>query len=304
MSRTKSWCFTLNNWTAEQQDHVISVFDREDVLYLTFGREVAPSTNTRHLQGFIQFSQRKRLTQCRQLFQAHWSAMRDTPETCKTYCQKDGDFEEFGELQSNPGGQPCQWQRLREFVDNHVGVPTRRELLLEFPNLMARYPQAVQDYMSAVLPPIRLTESTPRDGWQSTLAHRLESTPDARTVDFIVDPLGNNGKTWFCQYMVTAHPDKVQYLRIGKREDLCYAIDTEKSIFLFDIPRAQMEFLQYNVLEQIKDRMIFSSKYQSGLKLIRHAVHVVCFCNELPNMEKMSIDRFNIIELSNEVING
>lgn len=307
MSRAKDWCFTLNNWTTDQQDHVIAQFDREDVKYLVFGREAGGTTGTPHLQGFIQFSQRKRLSQCRQLFQAHWEVRRGTVSQAASYCKKDGDFEEFGEQQNNQGaggGQLGQWEQLREWINALDGVPTMGEIILEFPNLVARYPDAVRTYVSLVLPQVRLTEATPRDGWQTALSARLEQPADDRTVEFVVDPLGNSGKTWFCQYLFTHHPTKTQILGMGKREDLTYLIDEEKSIFLFDIPRDSMQFFQYSVVEMLKNRMVQQTKYQSRTKLFRTPVHVVVFCNELPDMTKLSLDRFRITELSNQVING
>jgi hypothetical protein len=74
-------------------------------------------------------------------------------------------------------------------------------------------------------------------------------------------------------------------------------VDESKRIFLFNIPRGQMEYLQYSVMEQLKDRMVFSPKYQSSTKLLRFVPHVVVFCNEAPDMEKMTADRYILKEL-------
>ena len=84
---------------------------------------------------------------------------------------------------------------------------------------------------------------------------------------------------------------------MGKRDDLAYAIDITKRIFFFDIPRKSMEFIQYGVLEQLKDQMIFSAKYESVNKVIPHKVHVIVFSNEQPDREAMSQDRYYVTNL-------
>ena len=78
---------------------------------------------------------------------------------------------------------------------------------------------------------------------------------------------------------------------------MAYVIDISKSIFLFDIPRGSMEYLQYSILEQLKDQMIFSPKYESVSKVIPHKVHVVVFCNEEPDRNAMTEDRYKITYL-------
>jgi len=93
--------------------------------------------------------------------------------------------------------------------------------------------------------------------------------------------------------------DDVQRFSVGKRDDLAFAIDVTKFLFIFDIPRGQSEFLQYGVLEQLKDQLIFSPKYMFICKVIHHKVHVVVFMNEEPDRNKMTADRYHIINIRN-----
>ena len=133
--------------------------------------------------------------------------------------------------------------------------------------------------------------------WQRQLDDKIAREPDDRRVVFVVDPGGNKGKSWLVRYWFSTRDD-CQRLSIGRRDDLAYAIDVTKRLFVFDIPRGDMELLQYSILEQLKDRMIFSAKYQSTCKVIPHKVHVVVFCNEEPNMTKMSSDRYKICRIT------
>jgi hypothetical protein len=56
------------------------------------GKEIAPSTGTSHLQGFIKFTKKMRLWGVRNLFgkRAHWEAARGSDEANLKYCAKGG----------------------------------------------------------------------------------------------------------------------------------------------------------------------------------------------------------------------
>jgi len=133
--------------------------------------------------------------------------------------------------------------------------------------------------------------------WQEALHDSLIVDADDRSISFFVDEAGGKGKTYFCRYMLSKYPDRVQVLGLGKRDDLAFAVDVSKCIFLFNIPRSGMEHFQYSVVEMIKDRLIFSPKYASLTKVLSKNVHVVVFCNEYPDREKLSTDRYIITEL-------
>jgi len=142
----------------------------------------------------------------------------------------------------------------------------------------------------------------PRDGWQRDLVNDLDGEPDDCIIQFIVDPIGNNGKSWICKYLKNKLPAKVQILQIGKRDDLAHALNPKRSIILFDIPRRGMEYLQYHVLEMLKNGEVFSPKYDSGSKTLPPC-HVVVFCNEEPDRQAMSQDRFKITRISENIFN-
>lgn len=53
----KRYCFTINNYTEEDIRHL----EKIDVQYLIYGREVAPTTGTPHLQGYVEFKRPTRM---------------------------------------------------------------------------------------------------------------------------------------------------------------------------------------------------------------------------------------------------
>ena len=174
-------------------------------------------------------------------------------------------------------------------------MPSERDIARSFPALYVRYPRLI-DLASHLRPQPVLQDGDLRE-WQRELAEELIDEPDDRSVVFYVDPDGGKGKSWFVRFFISQHPDVTQFLSVGKRDDLAFAIDETKTVFLFDIPRGQLEYFQYSVVEKLKDQMIFSAKYASKSKLIPHKVHVIVFCNEMPDMEKMTEDRYVIREI-------
>ena len=60
-SQTKSWCFTTNNYAPTEPISTIERL-RESALLAVIGKEIAPEQE-HHLQGYVQFKQRKRFSQ-------------------------------------------------------------------------------------------------------------------------------------------------------------------------------------------------------------------------------------------------
>jgi hypothetical protein len=303
MSRAKHWCFTLNNWTHAEQAAILSLgpaLDNPTAVcdYVIIGREVG-SNSTPHLQGFLSLRARLRLANVKALpglGRAHLEVARGTPHQAATYCKKDGDFDERGECPSSKGKR-TDFESLKEWIKEQDPAPTHRDLAENFPSLWGRYQRACIGFLEMFGRKPTLVEG-PLRPWQRDLDERVRQEPDDRSVFFVVDPEGNKGKSWMTRYWYTSRDD-IQRFAIGKREDLAYAIDVSKKLFVFDIPRGQLELLQYSILEQLKDRMIFSSKYESCSKVLPHKCHVVVFTNEEPDRSKMTRDRFKILRITN-----
>ncbi len=53
--RGRAWCFTINNYSPAQENYFANEFPDGKTTYVIVGKEVAPSTGTRHLQGYFSF---------------------------------------------------------------------------------------------------------------------------------------------------------------------------------------------------------------------------------------------------------
>lgn len=93
MARARGYCFTLNNYSEEEEQAI----KEWKVQYLTVGREVGQS-HTPHLQGYVYFADAKTLTALKKIqSRAHWEKAYGTPDQAALYCQKEHDFYEIGE---------------------------------------------------------------------------------------------------------------------------------------------------------------------------------------------------------------
>lgn len=286
---SRRWVFTLNNYTPAELANVRAI----PHTYLCFGREVGAS-GTPHLQGFIIFPGPKRSRGAKQALgtRAHVEIARASSVQASEYCKKDGDYEEYGTLPREQGKRN-DFAEFKQWVIEQPSKPTAKLVAAEFPSLFIRYGRCME-WIDMVYPTPALVTGDPRP-WQQELEQTLDAEPDDRKIYFVIDPIGNIGKSWFIKYWFTKHPTLTQIFSIGKRDDLAYAICEAKRYFLFDIPRSQSEYLQYSVLEKLKDRLIFSPKYASKVKILASNVHVIVFMNEEPDYNMLSADRYEVI---------
>lgn len=293
----RRYCFTLNNYSDAEQESLRQL--AQDVKYLVFGREVGES-GTPHLQGFVVFRTSTRFVAAKRAIgnRAHLELARGTSAQASLYCKKDDDYEEFGELETSPAGKTNRFADFKKWVLEQATKPTAAQVASEYPSIYLQYGRCME-WIDLIYPTPEPPTGVQLRDHQRRLEERLEDEADDRKIIFVCDPVGNTGKSFFAKYLMQKYPDSVQRLSIGKRDDLCYAIDEHKSIFLFDIPRSQSEYLQYSVLESLKDGHVFSTKYQSRSKVFNHKVHVVVFMNEQPDRNKLSADRYEVIHWLN-----
>lgn len=298
--QARRWVFTLNNPTDDEEQRLADHFELGDPFrYAVFGREVGDS-GTPHLQGFIILTTPKRRNWLTQRFfpRCYLEPAVADSTAASDYCKKTGVFDEFGELPSEQGKR-TDVDRLRQWIIDHPTRPTQREIALEFFGLSLRYGRRIEELIDHLRPQEALvSDAAVLKPWQRDLEQFLGSQPDDRTITFFVDEDGNSGKSWFCRYWITRFAEQTQVLSVGKRDDLAYAVDVTRKFFFFDIPRGCMQFLQYSVLESLKDQIIFCNKYESKTKIIPTPVHVIVFCNEMPDMESMTEDRYMIKEVN------
>lgn len=298
MSIAKHWCYTLNNYSDDDLSQLSNLQPRTS--YHVFGIETGAS-GTQHLQGTICFSSKIRMSGIKRLIpsleRAHLEVCRNLHASIE-YCKKDGDYREFGEAPSGSGRR----SDLEDFKDAvKGGIYDIRTIRERYSNVYAKYPRFVIEYIRDQKPVTEVTRH-PLRAWQADLFRNLRRAPDEREVIFIVDKIGNSGKSWFVDYYDELHSDSLVILP-GKKADMVYCFATcgfDPRVVFVDCPRSkQGEFIQYDFLEDLKNGRVFCSKYESHLVRFR-TPHVVVMMNEEPDRTKLSSDRYLVVDVNRE----
>lgn len=136
--------------------------------------------------------------------------------------------------------------------------------------------------------------------WQQSVLDIIEQKADDRTVNWYWDTKGNCGKSFLCKYLYLKY-DAI--IADGKKDNVFNQIklwldnhkdNEDPNLIILDIPRHSMEYINYGVLEQIKNGMIYSGKYEGGV-CVFESPHVFVFSNSKPIESKFSLDRWNIV---------
>ena len=143
--------------------------------------------------------------------------------------------------------------------------------------------------------------------WQKDICNVLAKDPDDRSIYWFWEKEGCAGKTTFQKYVFTHFEDCV--VLSGKGSDMKNGIvqyqnlnDKLPRIVLINIPRSNKNYISWSGIEEIKDMMFFSGKYEGGM-VCGENPHVICFANNPPEKDPetdeyyVSEDRLKIIKI-------
>ena len=135
--------------------------------------------------------------------------------------------------------------------------------------------------------------------WQAQLFRMLQRPFNDREIIVVLDRDGNQGKSWFCQWYESIYPDTTLLLENDEEEELKYIASQIKSphVVFFDLVRADMECIQYPVLEHFKDGYFHSVKYDCRQVWWEFNPHIVVFTKNELNWMNCSADRWVVMEL-------
>lgn len=138
---SRSYVFTLNNYTVEEEKAVLLSVQAGNVKYCCFGKEVG-ANGTPHLQGVVLLHKTMRTGAVKRFdgfTRVHLEPRRGTWDQAIEYCKKDGDWKEVG-------ARPRQGRRsdLEDVVDM-VGTKSLREIADEAPVVYVKYFKGIQE---------------------------------------------------------------------------------------------------------------------------------------------------------------
>lgn len=283
----KRWCFTLNNY---DEDDLVALRRScsTKARFAIFGKEVGAS-GTPHLQGYVAFGSNYRQKALKELVgsRAHVEVAKGDEASNIVYCSKGVDIEEFGRRSNR--GKRTDLESFREAIkgglrdeitirDEHMSVAAR------FPNFVTQYIRDQDPKPKVPLHPLR--------PWQEKLNQVLIQGPNDRDVIFVVDRLGNKGKSWFAKHYCSLHPNAF-LIRPQKKADMAFMLPNNLRVLFVDVTRKQCENMEYlyTFIEELKDGYVASPKYMSQMRTFG-TVHVVVMMNKNPDMEALSSDRY------------
>nr|QXP07600.1 MAG: replication associated protein [Arizlama virus] len=133
--------------------------------------------------------------------------------------------------------------------------------------------------------------------YQTEILELIKKEPDDRTIHWYWDAEGNKGKSTLVKSVIINN-DNAMFFG-GKCADImCAAMlhmeENELKIALVDLTRSDKNTVSYKALESLKNGLIFSGKYESKAKAF-DPPHVIVFANYPPILEKMSKDRWHVV---------
>lgn len=261
--------FTWNNypddWVDVIKSRVEAVRVRFPRLKWIGGEEVAPTTGTRHIQGYIEFAP------------PGPDAIRVRPMTALGLPKE----VHWGDA----NGKPCKGSR-----------------------------EANIEYCSKECRNVVSTFKVPKDlwvptihGWQLDAARLLEvdQLEDTRSIHWFWEPNGNMGKSTFCRWALVTHPPEDILLVGGKAADMKCGIVGHYTKYgcypetiLVDVPRESLQYVSYAGLEEIRNGLFFSGKYESGM-VVMNPPRMLVLANSAPEEGKWSSDRIKTHRIGN-----
>lgn len=155
--------------------------------------------------------------------------------------------------------------------------------------------RAGRQYVFGIEVPEEVRVHEPR-GWQLQVMEILKEEPDERVINWFWEAEGGVGKTALCKYLVMKHN---ALMLTGKSADMFYMLSkypNKRKLIIVDCPRSLQDYFNYAAVEQIKNGLVFSGKYE-GVQLCFNSPHVIVFGNRKPDRSQMSEDRWNVVHI-------
>lgn len=200
-ARGRRFTFTLNNYTEDQIKYLEGWQSSENrVQCIYFGREVAPTTQTPHLQGFICFKSPSQLRAVINGFSKHGcpgthvELMKASIDKNKEYCSKEGQTYLFGSVPSSHTGKTA----ASEYA-HAIELATQDD----FFQLYELYPElSVKHYASLHGIAKRAKEIAPKPGDRALLKNYwlFSKSSGVGKSKIVRDIFGDNVCIWNHQY--------------------------------------------------------------------------------------------------------
>lgn len=316
MTQFRNICFTSFNTDIEWETLNIGEMDTKQIIkYIIYQGELCQD-GKKHIQGFIQFNTKQRLSAIKKLFKdntLHIEVMRGTPQQARLYCtneyidkegkKKDIWFNqiEYGEISHIVSGTRTDLITLRDKIKDGEKIDTilletteSKEIhtILQYNKPLKKLEQTIR-YESTKTKLLKQFNNTKWNKIQRKILDIIAERPDDREVNWIYDEDGNSGKSYLSKYLQLT--EDLYYITGGKQNDILYGYEGQE-IVIIDLARTYADNLEhiYTIIENLKNGMYLSTKYETIQKIFE-VPHIIVMANFKPDTTKLSRDRWNII---------
>lgn len=260
----RSLFFTYNNYTEDGKDSLLDWLNsRKDLSYIF--QEETGENGTPHLQGVYKSKSPIKWSTLKKKFpEIHWEKTKSWKDAIK-YCSK----------------EETRTGKIYKSDDIKITIKPKIKDPLEGVELY--------DYQKKVL-------------------KLLKKEPNERHVYWFWEDTGNMGKSSLVKHIYLKYEGNV-VIANGKGNDVRNQINMhingdpkkgtegkELKIAILDISRTCEEFVSYEVIEQIKNGLLYSGKYEGGICCF-NSPHVIIFANFEPKYEALSADRWKVYHI-------
>nr|ATP66723.1 Rep [Rodent circovirus] len=124
--RARRWVFTINNYTDEDIENCKYIFENKGGCYMILGFEEAPTTGTKHIQGYIHLGPQvyrstlntlSRKETGERLF-SYLAVAKGSEWDNYKYCSKSGNFKEYGAMGSTSEEKRSNENKTKEIMND------------------------------------------------------------------------------------------------------------------------------------------------------------------------------------------
>ena len=305
------WIFTLHNFNRNFDYRQYLLNDEFRIKRAVLGYEIAPTTGTRHIQGYIELCRSLRYTHVKRIFSgARWEPAYASSLRNYEYCTKSGHYEVIGDFTNEERGidiglngpyQASVPMVIAGLLDERCAVQVK--VSKEYAEKHV-YFEKISAYMrnlkiiNNLFEEWKIKKLYP---WQYKILTLLANQPK-RQILWICDTTGNNGKTFLGNYLHILYRFSLLDGTVNARDVGNLLDDTVKG-FCFDVSRASARMFDYGVLEALKNGYVISGKYVGKISRFR-ILPIIVFANVYPNCGLLSEDRWRILTLGEGILSN
>ena len=195
--RSDRWSWTYNY--NDEQTAWKPVFDNQTMIYLVYGREVAPTTGQLHLQGYVRLTKRRTLTIAKMILgeaTLHLEPAKGSEEQNRNYCTKENNYTEEGTYDPQQAAKQGHRTDLEEVTKAITSGMPLNQVAATYPIQWTKFHSGLTSLhlMTGPSPPTRRTVTT-TILWGPTGVGKSHRTRTAYPEAYIVlpgrDPFNN-----------------------------------------------------------------------------------------------------------------